>query len=949
MREEAGARPSAFHVVALGASAGGLRALEEFFDALPRDQPTGLSYVVVSHQAPDRPSLLPELIRRHSTTEVLLATDGTRIEPDRIYVAPPGGTLSLRDGVFQHDPDDRTHRQHPIDGFFRSLAEDRKEDAIAIVLSGVGADGSVGLEAIKREAGLTLAQSVDTATYPGMPMSARATGMVDFILSPTEMVATILSYARNHDRLRDRIRTPEALDGTLTRAIELVRSRTGHDFSLYKPSTLGRRVERRMSVHGITESSGYVRFLEAHPYEADALFHELLIGVTSFFRDGDAFISLEAALEQLIARKPEGEPLRVWIAGCSTGEEPYSIAIVLREALEASKRALPVQMFATDLDPHAIDVARAGTYGAGIAADVTKKRLRRFFSPVDGGYRINDSIREMLIFAVHNLAQDPPFTRLDLLVCRNLLIYLDGALQRHLLALFHYALRPGGTLFLGSSEHLGELGEHFVAVDRHWKIFSRKAASLGQLPRLGPASLLRSRNGTLRRTPAERPEDQANAALASLLPATVLTDERGEIVHVHGRTGAFLEPSEGEPKMNVTEMARDGLRLELTTALRRAAGPTGEARCVGVVKDANAPPMHVEIEVRRVREPESMRGLLGISFRPYMVAAEQPATGASTSQRETELERELSHIREDLQGTVEELQTSNEELQSTNEELQSTNEELETSREEMQSLNEELQTVNAELQLNLDDLSRANDDMRNLLDGTKIATIFLDTHLEIKRFTPEARHVVSLLDTDVGRPLSDLTAKIRYPNLVADATATLQDLVPRSTEVEGPEGSWYLASMVPYHTGRDQVDGVVLTFVDVTRVKRAEAEASANVLSKSIVETIQQPLLLLDKGLCIKTVNAAFLKMFGVSAESVLGRTIYDLNGRSFDVEELRRLLEEILPRDGVMEGYEVRADLTGVGKRRLVLDARRLEQPGVDAEPRILLAFQSFEVDDDR
>jgi two-component system CheB/CheR fusion protein len=601
-----------------------------------------------------------------------------------------------------------------------------------------------------------------------------------------------------------------------------------------------------MNVHNLDNTADYVRLLESSGLELETLFRELLIGVTSFFRDAEAFeVLADRAVPALLADKPDDYLLRVWVTGCSTGEEAYSIAILLRECTDRLKRHIGIQVFATDIDDSAIAVARAGVYPDGIAADVGAARLERFFVREDNGYRVKKDIRELVVFAPHNLIADPPFTKLDLLCCRNLLIYLDSPLQRRLLPIFHYALKPGGQLFLGSAESLGAAEALFQTLDKKWKIFSRRDVPSGTYVTDFPAyrQLGEGRSDddlALVAPPVGRGGARAadRALLNNLVPPSVIVHERGEIVHIHGRTGSFLEPAPGpQTHANIFNMARDGLELDLASSMRQAALQSDEVVQRGVRVRTNGDTVTIDLRVKRLAEPGAMRGLFIVVFEPVNPAVdeedeeEEDASEPSDEPpgRTRELERELQHVRENHQGTTEQLETANEELKSTNEELQSTNEELqsaneelETSKEEMQSLNEELHAVNAELQGKVDELSHANDDMKNLLNGSDIATVFLDDDLSIKRYTEQAKSVIRLIPSDVGRPLGDIVNRLRYDSLVEDAQEVLRTLVYKEVEVGGEGDTWYLMRILPYRTTDNVIDGLVLTFVDVTRLRLLE-------------------------------------------------------------------------------------------------------------------------------
>jgi two-component system CheB/CheR fusion protein len=947
-----------FPVVGLGASAGGLEALEEFFSHVPPN--SGMAFIVVTHQHPGHTSLLPELLGKYTRMPVLNARNGQRVRPGCIYLSRAERNLGILNGILQlveFDTQDRVHL--PIDHFFRSLAADQDRRAIGVILSGTGSDGTLGSKAIKEAGGTMMAQSPESAKYSGMPHGAIATGLMDFVL-PAGEIAERLAFHMRKTPLPG-MEAPQPVDhdlpGRLQRVVFLLRNRTGHDFSPYKATTISRRVERRMHLHQIKSIPRYLLYLQDNPHEADLLFKELLIGVTSFFRDPDAFLALtRKVLPDLLRSKPEGSVVRVWVAGCSTGEEAYTLAMVLRDCAERIKKRVTIQVFATDLDAQAIDAARAGLYPAGIAKDVPREQLARYFVKEDRHYRLKKSIRELVVFAKQNVIRDPPFTKLDLLACRNLLIYLNSDVQKRLLALFHYALKPDGLLLLGPSESISEFSRHFAVVDKKWRIFARKKTVPGTFPPmefpLRPLPAGAGPTGVALADATREPRAEAifGKLLASrFIPAAVVINAQGDISYIHGQTGSYLEPAPGQPRLNLLEMAREGLRLELGAAVHQAATQDTEVVHQGVRIKINGGFEHVNVTVLRLSEPELLRGLFLVTFQPVPApagrrggeAAQQPSKGQL--KRLQTMERELRFTRESLRSTVEELQSSNEELQSTNEELQSSNEELETSREEMQSLNEELQTVNAQLQTKVDALSETNDDMQNLLNSTSIATLFLDTRLKIKRFTEQARSVVNLIPSDVGRPISDLVSNLNYDQLEADALEVLRTLHSREREVQNKQGDWRLVRMLPYRTTENLIDGLVVTFVDINRLKQAEQAAQkARLLAESIVATLREPVLVLDKQLNVITANRAFYRFFRVTRAEVEQKRIFELGNGQWTNARLRHLLDQILSKNAAFEDFNLTHNFPRIGRKILLLNARRLqeepEQAGV-----ILLAIEDI------
>lgn len=842
-----------FPIVGIGASAGGLAAFEAFFSGMPAGADPGMAFVLVQHLAPDHKSILTELVKRYTCMQVFEVEDGMEVKPNCAYIIPPNRDMAFINGTLHLlEPAAPRGQRLPIDFFFRSLAQDQRERAICIVLSGTGSDGTLGVRAIKGEGGMVMAQAPESTEYDGMPRNAIATGLVDFVLPPVEMPQHLIAYTTHaFGRVicpaTDAIPKPE---DALKKILILLRNQTGHDFSLYKLNTVNRRIDRRMAIHQIETIDRYVKYLYRTPEEVGALFRDLLIGVTSFFRDKEAFEALEKrVIPSLFKGRPAGSTVRVWTPGCSTGEEACSIAILLQEHIEELKQNYKLQIFATDIDSRAIDAARAGLYTASIASDISPERLERFFEADLAGsaYRIRKSIRDILVFSEQNVIKDPPFSRLDLISCRNLLIYMGGDLQKRLIPLFHYALKPGGFLFLGTSETVGEYGDLFSVLDRKLKIYLRRddvhrmqSVALDYLvPPLitgGAAPNQRRKIQDENRAPLRELAEQA--LLQHVVLTGVIVDSNGNILFIHGRTGQFLEPAPGEVGVsNILKMAREGLRRELTTALHKAVMTKETVRHKGLRVKTNGDFTTVDLTVKPVGPPpsaesaqvlflvilEESRELGKEQHGPAVVTDDICESGKAVDSRISALMQELRAKEEYLQTTTEQLQTSNEELkssneemQSINEELQSTNEELETSKEELQSVNEELATVNAELQQKVQDLSCANNDMNNLLAGTGIGTIFVDHKMRIMRFTPTATQIINLILSDVGRPVGHIVSNlVGYDRLVEDAQDVLNTLIPKETEVKTLKDDWYIMRIMPYRTIDNVIEGVVITFVRI--------------------------------------------------------------------------------------------------------------------------------------
>ena len=947
-----------FAVVGIGASAGGLEAFEHFFRNLPAEP--GMAFVLVPHLDPGHASILTEILQRSTAMKVVEAQDQVRVAPDHVYVIPPNRDMAIFHGSLQlSEPLQPRGQRMPIDAFLRSLAEDQGEHSIGIILSGTGTDGTLGLRAIIGAGGISLVQEPASAKYDGMPVSAIQAGYATHVLPPEKMAEVLLSGARLQTRRLETPPAPAAVSG-MNRILMLLRSTTGHDFSMYKKSTIGRRIERRMTQHDIESLDVYARYLKEHPSEIQILFKELLINVTSFFRDPESFdVMKKETLPQLFEHKPEDYVFRAWVAGCATGEEAYSLAIMLREYMDETQQEFRVQLYATDLDDDAIAVARAGLYPPNIAQDVSAERLRRFFVKDEAGYRVKKEIREMVVFAVQNAIKDPPFTRLDLLCCRNLMIYLEAELQNRLIPTFHYALKPGGVLFLSPSESIGNHTALFTPLNRKWKIYQvvPSVASTRAVMARGvsiPTGIqVKVPEETMKKTTETNFADLTRRVLLqSFAPASVVTDTAGNILFVHGETGKYLRPAPGQATLNVVDMAHESLQLELRVALQNAAqGSPTPSREVAIKH--NGETQTVSLSVRPLPDADS-QGLLLVSFqdvappsKPKAASGKRAAAGKE-AQRVEELERELSYTKENLQATIEEQQASNEELkstneelQSTNEELQSTNEELETSKEELQSVNEELTTVNAELQAKIEQLAGMQNDMKNLLDNINIGTIFLDEHLHIRRFTREAANIYRLVATDVGRSLGDIKSDLVGNDLLTDARSVLEKLVPCERELHTTHGVHYLARLQPYRTMDNVIDGVVLTFTDISQRIAAEAAVEeARELAQGIVDTVREPLVVLDGKLQVVSASRSFYRHFRVTPGETVERPIYELGNRQWDIPPLRKLLEKILPQGQNLDDYEVEHDFPGIGHQKMRLNARSIVGKQGDRQL-ILLAME--------
>ncbi|KPC52587.1 chemotaxis protein CheB [Amantichitinum ursilacus] len=830
-------------IAALGCSAGGLDALIKFLSHMPVD--TGMACVIVQHLAPDHVSALPEILQRYTRMPVQEVRHNTRVEANHIYVIPPVQDLEIVDEhLHLSAPVERAGLRLPIDRFFKSLAQARQKDAIGIVLSGMGSDGTAGLVAIKNQQGRCLSQDPATASASSMPLSAIAAGVVDTVAAPEALPAQLLGHAASAPvAAAEAEPVSDASPSAMAQIIELLQRHCHNDFSLYKPNTLERRVERRVALHRFESITEYARWLGTNPHEVELLYKELLIGVTHFFRDPEIWeYLLDEGFPALFARSPQGKCIRIWVAACSSGEEAYSMAILFAEALRKSRPAakFTLQIYATDLDIDAVNRARKGVFARSITSEVSAEYLSRYFVEQPDGYRIKKDIRDCIVFATQNLISDPPFTRLDVLSCRNLLIYFNPQLQKKLFPLFHYALNTGGLLVLGSAETSGNAAHLFAPVRSRLRIFWRQDQPLSFSELVFP-----DRKPEF--SPVHPPSTHSNEHMATenlgaltdqliqqtYAPPAVLVNADGDILYISGRTGAYLEPAAGKVSINIHAMAREGLREALIGVLPRAQQAVGPILLKGVKIASERRSVVVDITVSAIEKPAALRGQLIIVFREVPAARrgkkQDLAAAAGQEELQTELQQAreaLQHLREQMQSSLEELRSTNEELQSANEELQSTNEELTTSKEEMQSMNEELQTVNAEMQSSVDDLNEVKNDLTNLLNSTEIATIFLDNELRVRRFTSHVSSLFNLIQSDIGRPLSDMTSMLEYPELKPDAKEVLRSLVFQEKQISTVDGRWFRVRIMPYRTLENLIDGVVITFMNITELHQLKAKLS---------------------------------------------------------------------------------------------------------------------------
>ncbi|WP_197076689.1 CheR family methyltransferase [Hymenobacter terrenus] len=960
-----------FPLVGLGGSAGSLTAFEQFFRAMPPD--TGMAFVVVTHLAPDQDSQLPQVIQHFTTMPVVEAADGLRVRPNHVYIIPPNRDMSILHGtLLLFAPTQPPGRRLPIDFFFQSMAKDARERAVCIICSGLGTDGTLGLKMVMENFGMVMVQAPETADFDSMPRSALATEFVDYVLPASELPEKLLEYVRQPDTRprREEAESSSKPAHALQKIFILIRAQTGHDFSFYKRNTVFRRIERRMNSHQIREFTHYVRYLQENPSEVEALFKELLIGVTKFFRDREAYNLLKARLLPLLRQKPADSTVRVWAPGCSTGEEAYSLAITLLECLDGVDRSkyLKIQIFATDINPDGIDFARIGLYSENIVPDVSPERLQRFFTKTDEGYRIKKEVRDVVVFAVHDLNKDAPFTKLDLLVCRNLLIYLSAELQKNLIPIFHYALLPNGLLFLGPSENLTGFQDLFQALDVKWKL-SRRTDTPSSLSRLAnfPFSLTRqhaqptpaSVSATMTPNSSRKEGPFATLVQRVLLrqytPPAVVINPKGEILYVNGRTGRYLEPAPGLGGMNIFEMAREELNYELSETVHKAATSRQNVVVENVKLRLDTGVQLVRVTVKVLEEAEQLAGLLLVVFEeqptPRRVRlGKAPATLNDQHESQTQtMEKELQYTKhrlqttiEEMESSVEELKSTNEELQSANEELQSTNEEAMTNKEEMQSLNEELMTLNMQYLSKTEELSQAANDMKNLLDATEIATIFLDNDMVIKRFTPPVHRIVSLMPSDVGRSITHFASTLRHERLVQDVQQVLDHLVTVEANIQTTRGEWYAMRILPYRTLDNYISGAVITFTDITSLKALEAQLLESTrLAQAVVEAVREPLLVLDAQLRVLAISQHFAELFGLDAEAVQGQYLRELDGGGWRDAGLRQHLDGLLrPPCTPFDDYPLDSNFSNAGPRRLLIYGRCIATNG-QSTGRILLGVR--------
>ncbi|MFO1498195.1 MAG: CheR family methyltransferase [Verrucomicrobiota bacterium] len=958
-----------FPIVGIGASAGGYEAFAEFLRQLPAD--TGMGFVLILHLDPKHKSQVTELLSRSSRIPVLRASNDMEVKPDHLFVIPENSNMTIIDGKLRLHP----RKEHetppmPIDLFFRSLAQDKQTSAIGVVLSGTGCDGTLGIEAIKGEGGLTFAQDDLSSKFHDMPGSAIASGSVDFILPPTDIASELCRLARHP--LVGQVRTAQAsgaepaeLERMLRESpndintlFRLLRGRTGVDFTLYKQSTLKRRIIRRMILHKKDSLAQYTRMAESSAVELDALFNDLLINVTSFFRDPNTFKVLrKKVFPRILKTHSDDAPWRFWVCGCSTGEEAYSLAISLIEFLEQTHTHHSAQIFATDVSDLAIEKARAGIYPPNILQDVSPERLRRFFGKVNGSFQVNKSIRDMCVFARQNVLVDPPFSNLDMVSCRNVLIYFGPVLQRKVVPLFHYALRTTGFLLLGNSETIGASTEHFALLDKKHKIYTKKANFLrpgfelpAKAPDLEPPRPYSAVEPTL---PSNKPLDIQQQIdrllLRDFAPPTVVINSQMDVIYFRGRTSLYLEHAPGTASLNLFKMLRENLSVSVRAAISKASRLDAAVKHSGIEFRRNGHVFELTIEV----VPFRMEGIDERFFAVLFREGASPVVSAHPEGKETptsnvgRLRRELARVKLDLtatkesmqsvieeqEATNEELKSANEEIQSSNEELQSTNEELETAKEELQSTNEELTTLNEELQNRNTELSQANNDLQNLLASVNIPILMVSSDLTIRRLTPLAERVFDIIPTDIGRRFPDLRRSLLPADLDVSVRRVIDDLAVIEREVQDRDGHWYLMRIRPYRTRENKIEGAVITLMDVDELRKA---------TDVLMGMVHQPLLMLDGELRIRNANPAFLNEFAIDPSRTMGKLFYEISADAWNQPQLRSLLEEVLPRNKFIRDLIVEANFPRTGMRQFRLNATRFFEEGKGI-PLILLAFEEI------
>jgi two-component system CheB/CheR fusion protein len=963
--EQDRSKEKTFLIVGIGASAGGLEAFTMLLKKIPPH--TGMAFVLVQHLAPTKDSILTDLLSKATSLPVHEVQDGMTIEPDHVYVIPPNAFMTVFHGVLRLSPRADSPAQHmPIDSFFRSLAEDQGQSAVGIILSGTGSDGSLGIKAIKAEGGIILAQD-GSAKYDGMPKSAVATGSVDYVLPPEKMAAELARISRHpFMNLHTNMKTSPPLqagEDDLSKIFMRIRTATGVDFTYYKQATVLRRIHRRMLLHKIDALGQYARYLQEDTKEAGVLYQDILINVTSFFRDPETFSALKnVVFPRFIEKRASDTPLRVWVPGCSTGEEAYSLAMCFAEFSEERGVSHPIQFFASDIDEAAIEKARQGLYPDTIAQDVSPERIRRFFVKTEHGYHVSKPIRDLCIFARQNLIKDPPFAKMDLISCRNLMIYFGPVLQKKALPILHYALNPSGYLMLGRSESIGEFANLFSLVDKNSRIYSKKTSSteLHFDADLGPVRERADVKIKREELAAGGPDSQKEAdsiILNRYSPAGLVINENMDILQFRGNISPYLRPQPGKASLNLMKMAGESLAMELRVLIRQASGKDAAVRKEGIKVRHNGIVSTINIEVIAFKTRDSQERLFLVIFEDRAATgtagpAMREKVQAMKKNRSQEdqvapLAHELAATQQHLktivaehEASTEELKALNEEVQSSNEELQSINEELETSKEELQSTNEELSTVNDELQNRNEEITQSNNDLVNVLSGVDIPILLIGNKLQVRRFNASAGKALNLIATDIGRPISDIRPNINVPDLDRLILEVVDSLKIKEQEVQDTQGRWYSMSIRPYKTVDNRIDGAIVTFEDIDGLKLGMLRIQeARDYAEAIVETVREHLIVLSKDLRVVTANQAYYKNFAVKPEAIKNKYFYDIQDGLWNMPKLRQLLEEIITENSVFNDFEVDYEAPGAGRRFMLLNARRVARE----EQLILLAVEDI------
>jgi two-component system CheB/CheR fusion protein len=977
---------SFFPVVAIGASAGGLEAYTDFFHALPVD--TGMAFVLVQHLDPKHRSLLAEILSKATRMPVKEVKSGVRIRPNRVYVIPSNTFMAISEGAFTLTPRGAEAGLHlTINFFMRSLAEERRSGAIGIILSGTGADGTVGLENIKAEGGITFAQDPSTARFDAMPRSAINSGCVDFVLPPNEIAAELrriqhYPYVRAEEQdakeqgeeLKENVSFPFR-DNAFLAILDHLRKASGVDFSQYRPNTIHRRALRRMVILKLESLADYERHLKDHPEEALKLYDDVLIPVTSFFRDFEAFEALKAHVYPAIVKdKANNGTIRMWAPGCSTGEETYSLAMTLLEFLGEKASSFQVQIFGTDLNEKSIQKARSGLYRESIAEEISPERMVRFFVKAEGGYRVNKAVRDMCVFARQNVAHDPPFSQMNVVACRNLLIYIQPVLQKKIIPILHYALKPSGFLMLGGSESVSAFPDLFSPVDKKHKIYSKKEIESRLHYDFSKSYYPARTNSGIVSGAAEPQSRLQNSAKGELdvhaeadqlvlknhAPVGVIINSAMEVVQFRGRTTPYLEPAPGKASLNLLKLARNGLAIELRTLIM-AAGKDGkpvEKKGVSFGADGHRRILNLSVSPLGEKTSRENRSFLVLfddvtpqwSFGPESALQSSARASAEIENISKRLKQELTDSQSALRSSIEseeslreEFQSANEEIISANEELQSSNEELETSKEELQSTNEELTTVNAELRHKNSELQEIGNDLSNLLNSTRIPVVMLDRNMKIRRITPAAGKLLKVVPSDIGRAIGDLKLNIDMPTLESVIAEVLETLQPWERDVKDLKDCWHSLRILPYRTQENKIDGVVLALHDIQAMKEAnERLRKSSEFFRGIIDTVRQPLLVLDAELRVLAINQTFQNTFKVSQEQTVDQPLFKLGNGQWNIRELSDLLEEVLSKRHAVTDFEVEHVFDDLGRRRMLLNAATLIQAN-DQLPLILLAIEDI------